>query len=90
VSRRGQRAADALAALKKGDEPVRRPAGVDRHEDGFVVRNVGSSATAYRCPGCDQQFAGVPHVVAWPEGDEDSRRHWHTPCWNHRARRRPR
>ncbi len=90
MSRRGQRAAEALAALRKGDEEVRRPAGVDRVEDGFVVRSVGTSSTAYRCPGCDHGFAGVPHVVAWPEGDPDSRRHWHTPCWNARSRRKPR
>jgi hypothetical protein len=32
----------------------------------------------------------VPHVVAWPEGDPDARRHWHTPCWAARSRRRPR
>ena len=88
MSRRGRREADALAALRRADEGVRRPAGVDRHEDGFVVRSVGSSDTAYRCPGCDHEFAGLPHVVAWPEGDPDARRHWHTPCWTARARRR--
>ena len=56
--------------------------------------------TAYRCPGCDQEIAlGVPHVVVWPADDRgesgwggrvDDRRHWHTPCWNARANRRPR
>lgn len=90
MSRRGRRAADALAALRKDDLPARRPAGVDRVEDGFVVRNVGRSDTTYRCPGCDHEVVAVPHVVAWPEGDPDSRRHWHTPCWTARSRRRPR
>ena len=89
-SRRGQREAEALAALRRDDSPVRRPAGVDRVENGFVVRNVGTTGTAYRCPGCDQLFSGVPHVVAWPEGSPDDRRHWHTPCWTARGRRAPR
>ncbi|MCU1601647.1 MAG: ATP/GTP-binding protein [Frankiales bacterium] len=89
-SRRGAREAQALAALRSEDEPARRPVGVDRVEDGYVVRHVGTSPTAYRCPGCDHEFAGVPHVVAWPEGDPDSRRHWHTPCWTARTRRRRR
>ena len=30
---------------------------------------------------------GTPHVVAWPEGREDDRRHWHTACWSARGRR---
>jgi hypothetical protein len=89
VSRRGRREAEALAALRRTDEAVRRPAGVDRQEDGFVVRNVGLSEVPYRGPGCDHEFSGVPHVVAWPEGDPDARRHWHTPCWTARTRRRP-
>jgi hypothetical protein len=57
----------------------------------------------YRCPGCDHEIAaGVPHVVVWPADDRHSgaagfatpygriedRRHWHTACWNARARRR--
>ena len=88
MSRRAQRSAEALAALRRDDDPVRRPAGVDRVEDGFVVRNVGVTDAVYRCPGCDHEFARVPHVVAWPQGHEDARRHWHTPCWTARARRR--
>ena len=61
----------------------------------WQVRQVsGSAATRdYRCPGCDQVIpAGTPHVVAWPAADHGSvadRRHWHTPCWAARARRRP-
>jgi hypothetical protein len=77
-------------------------AGMQRHEDhadgGWIVRQVSgaSSGRAYRCPGCQQEVpAGTPHVVAWPadavvgEGLEQ-RRHWHTPCWRSRDRRRPR
>jgi hypothetical protein len=59
----------------------------------FVVRTVtGAAATRpYRCPGCDQEIPpATPHVVAWPDGDLDDRRHWHTPCWRGRLRRAPR
>ena len=61
----------------------------------WQVRQVsGSAATRdYRCPGCDQVIpAGTPHLVAWPAADHGSvadRRHWHTPCWAARGRRRP-
>jgi hypothetical protein len=60
----------------------------------YRVRSVAGSGSAgpYRCPGCDQLLAAsVPHVVAWPaeESDAESRRHWHTACWNARERRRP-
>ncbi len=69
------------------------------HPDGeWFVRRVSGAATdkAYRCPGCDQLVrAGVPHVVAWPADGPRSdaaaledRRHWHTPCWSARGRRR--
>lgn len=59
----------------------------------WIVRSVtgAGSAKTYRCPGCDQEIRpGVPHVVAWPAdgGGLDDRRHWHTPCWNARSRRR--
>ncbi|TAK70712.1 MAG: hypothetical protein EPO13_02275 [Actinomycetota bacterium] len=62
----------------------------------WVVRPVSGAAAAkvYRCPGCDHEIAvGVPHVVAWPADRPDGaqlRRHWHTPCWSARHRRRPR
>jgi hypothetical protein len=58
----------------------------------YVVRVVGGSEKAYRCPGCDQQLqAGRSHVVTWPVfGDgADDRRHWHHPCWAARDRRTP-
>jgi len=61
----------------------------------WTVRRVsGARATrTYLCPGCQQEVAvGTPHVVAWPadgRGDLGDRRHWHTPCWRARDRRRP-
>ena len=64
----------------------------------YVVRRVtGSAATkSYRCPGCDHLIRpATPHVVAWPVvasmfggSGLDERRHWHTPCWKARDRRR--
>ena len=59
----------------------------------YTVRAVRGSDKAYRCPGCDHEIRpGVAHVVAWPadgRGDLTDRRHWHTPCWRARDRRRP-
>ena len=60
---------------------VLRPPPGESAEDGFVVRRVAGNAPgrSYRCPGCDQELdGGTPHVVAWPEGRPDDRRHWHT------------
>jgi hypothetical protein len=71
---------------------------LERHPDGdWRVRPVtGAAATKpYLCPGCRQQIpAGTAHVVTWPAdrlgafGGPDDRRHWHTPCWSARSRRR--
>lgn len=88
-SRRGAREAQALAALRVDEGPVLRGPAGERVEDGHVVRNVGPSATVYLCPGCMQDVVNVAHVVAYPEGDVDWRRHWHTPCWQARGRRAP-
>src|SRR5438309_10359831 len=67
----------------------------------YVVRAVTShgATKAYRCPGCDQEVRpGVPHVVTWPAdglvgagpgAEVEDRRHWHSPCWSARDRRRP-
>jgi hypothetical protein len=88
-SRRGARAAEALARLKAGDGPVSPlPAG-ERTEAGFTVRSAGVSDRVYLCPGCAQDIIATAHVVAWPEGRPDDRRHWHTPCWAARGRRSP-
>ena len=66
----------------------------------WVVRPLTGASTgkSYRCPGCDQEIRiGTPHVVAWPvlastfardATGLDERRHWHTPCWTARERRR--
>jgi hypothetical protein len=36
----------------------------------------------YRCPGCDQEiFPRTLHLVAWPQGSPEQRRHWHRTCW---------
>jgi hypothetical protein len=67
----------------------------------WVVRPVSGprAVKAYRCPGCDQEVPpGVPHLVVWPfdgpvglaGGGVTERRHWHTPCWAARDRRRRR
>lgn len=86
------------------DTPDLRPPGsyglksIEEHSDGeWVVQKItGSNATkTYRCPGCDHEIRpATPHVVAWPAGylaDDgvDDRRHWHTPCWAARSRRKP-
>jgi hypothetical protein len=39
----------------------------------------------YRCPGCDQEiFPRTLHLVVWPEGNPEQRRHWHRSCWERR------
>ncbi|MGV1003973.1 MAG: hypothetical protein ACOYEV_04220 [Candidatus Nanopelagicales bacterium] len=75
-------------------EPRNIPA--QEHADGsWHVRSISGAAAAkvYLCPGCNQQIpAGTPHIVAWSADHylgEELRRHWHTPCWAQRAKRRP-
>ena len=90
-SRRASLRAQARERLRAGDADgeLSVPAG-ERVEDGHVVRSVAAArgGKAYRCPGCDQLLAGsAPHVVAWPQGQPDDRRHWHTACWAARGRR---
>jgi hypothetical protein len=58
--------------------------------DGYDVQRVpGFQATkAYVCPDCHRSIAaGVGHVVVWPEGRVDERRHWHLHCWRLAVRR---
>jgi len=87
--RRARRREDDVRPLSVGSFGV-----TQEHPDGeWVVRTLtGAQATkTYRCPGCDQEIRpGMPHIVAWRPGDEGGRRHWHTPCWTARLRRRPR
>ncbi len=67
---------------------------VEEHNDGiYVVRKISGSTSnkPYRCPGCDQLIPmATPHTVAWLDGDEDNRRHWHNACWTKRNNRGPR
>jgi len=56
---------------------------------GWNVRPVQpiNAAKLYRCPGCNQEIRpGTGHVVAWRTGDDEGRRHWHTPCWKRFAK----
>ncbi|MBU3686871.1 MAG: hypothetical protein EBU23_01800 [Mycobacteriaceae bacterium] len=67
---------------------------VEEGPDGYdydVAPVAGARAVkTYRCPGCDQEIpAGTPHVVVCRSDGQQDHRHWHTPCWTHRANRRP-
>jgi hypothetical protein len=66
---------------------------IEEHGDGiYVVRKItgSSSNKPYRCPGCDQVIPmATPHTVAWLEHDAETRRHWHSICWNKRNQRKP-
>ena len=58
--------------------------------EGFEVRFVPGARAAkdYVCPECTQLVpTGTGHIVAWPEDDNDARRHWHSHCWRHAVRR---
>ncbi|CPR10022.1 hypothetical protein BN971_01702 [Mycobacterium bohemicum DSM 44277] len=72
--------------------------GPDGHS--YEVRPVAAARAVktYRCPGCDHEIrSGTAHLVVWPidspfggdSGSVEDRRHWHTPCWGHRATRGP-
>jgi hypothetical protein len=90
----------AVTARKSRRPKAARPAAplgperVEEWPDGdWVVRQVPGAAAgkAYRCPGCDQEvYPGTAHVVVWPtHAGVESRRHWHTVCWQRRMQRRP-
>ncbi|HET7488984.1 MAG TPA: hypothetical protein VFJ85_13725 [Acidimicrobiales bacterium] len=60
--------------------------------EGVEVRRVQpyQAVKEYLCPGCNQAIAaGTGHLVVVPLDAPDLRRHWHTPCWDNRHRRRP-
>ncbi|MGV0837823.1 hypothetical protein [Mycolicibacterium thermoresistibile] len=74
------------------------PTRVETGPDGYPYEVRPISATravkTYRCPGCDHEIrSGTAHLVVWPadigERAVDERRHWHTPCWQHRNTRQP-
>lgn len=79
------------AALRDiGDILTHGQADDDLALDGYEVREVGGEQAAkdYVCPDCGNTVpAGEGHVVVWPEGDSDLRRHWHKHCWRHEVRR---
>ena len=52
--------------------------------DGFQVRFIPAvrATKSYVCPECTNAVPrATGHVCAWPEGESDRRRHWHTHCW---------
>jgi len=59
--------------------------------DGFEVRRSLNHQKRYRCPYCEGWVQpGTVHVVAFPEGHAEDRRHYHTPCWERQSgTRRP-
>lgn len=89
VGRRNRRIVDEQRELRPtSNQGIELWQGID-----YVVRHLtGSTSTkTYRCPGCDHEVRpATPHVVVWPDGDEDAthRRHWHKVCWQHRDARR--
>lgn len=57
---------------------------------GYDVQRVPSfrAVKTYTCPACPQQVpAGQGHVVVWPLGFVEDRRHWHLHCWRLAVRR---
>lgn len=81
---------DASAMRDIGDLLV--PSGMDDELalDGYEVKRVEPARAdkPYVCPECGNTIAvGEGHVVVWPEGDSDLRRHWHRHCWRVEVRR---
>lgn len=68
-----------------GWRAVGGPLGLEWVADGWRLRLVQpfQARKRYRCPGCDQPILpGTSHLVAWPEGRPEDRRHWHRPCFD--------
>ncbi|WP_326545826.1 hypothetical protein QGN32_18945 [Mycolicibacterium sp. ND9-15] len=84
---------------KRPPPPLPAPRRVEAGPDGYEyeVRSIPAARAVktYRCPGCDHEIRpGTTHLVVLPTGmGEDraveDRRHWHRPCWTHRATRGP-
>ncbi len=61
------------------------PLALEWTADGWHLRVVQPyrATKVYRCPGCDQEILPrTAHVVVWPEGSPEQRRHWHRACWD--------
>jgi hypothetical protein len=81
---------DASALRDVSDLLTKSPDDDDLELAGYEVRRIdGASAVKeYACPDCGNPVAeGEAHVVVWPVGDSDLRRHWHRHCWRHEVRR---
>lgn len=62
------------------------PDGLPGHEWTFVP--AFRAVKSYTCPDCGNPIpARTGHVVAWPIGEQDLRRHWHRHCWRLAGRR---
>jgi hypothetical protein len=62
----------------------------DLELDGYEVRRIDPARALkdYVCPECGNTVPeGEAHVVVWPTGDSDLRRHWHKHCWRFEVRR---
>ncbi|MGA2529857.1 MAG: hypothetical protein ABSG36_11925 [Acidimicrobiales bacterium] len=86
---RGEASGGALGWALRGESSfVDDPMGLGTAE----IRRIQpyQADKTYICPGCNQEiFPGTGHVVVVPLSDPTGRRHWHSPCWEHRERRRP-
>jgi ABC-type tungstate transport system permease subunit len=64
--------------------------GADEAEVDVRLVHPFQARKTYLCPGCNQEIPiGVAHLVVVPRDDPAERRHWHRPCWERRASRRP-
>ena len=76
------------AEAEEADQP-RAPDLMVAAPPGWEVRAIqpAKAVKEYRCPGCNHEIRpGTGHVVAWREGDEETRRHWHKGCWETKVR----
>lgn len=54
--------------------------------EGFEVRRTANQDKRYRCPYCQGWVEpGTPHLVAFPSGRPEERRHYHSGCWSRQA-----
>lgn len=81
---------DPKALRDLGDLLAPAGGGDELELDGYEVKRVDAARAAkdYVCPECGNVVpAGESHVVVWPEGDSELRRHWHRHCWRLEVRR---